>query len=82
MTTGFPGTSAPDCTGVRPCVVGRRTHVLGARAVRGSTDPVRSWSRGRRSEVRGLPRLGATCILPSGLSPSVPDFHRLNRLSS
>ena len=73
-----PGTGAPGCTGVRLCAVGRRTHVLGARPVHLPVSSRLSVSLGRCLELRVSP-LSATRILPSGLSPSVPGFHRLSR---
>lgn len=76
----LPGTSAPGCTGVRLHAVGRRTHVLGARQVQDPVSPRLSVRSGRCLELRVSPP-GATRILPSGLSPSVPEFHRLNHWS-
>ena len=76
----LPGTSAPGCTGVRLHAVGRRTHVLGARQVQDPVSPRPSVRSVRCLELRVSPP-GATRILPSGLSPSVPEFHRLNRWS-
>ena len=74
----LPGTSAPGCTGVRLHAVGRRTHVLGARQVQDPVSPQPSVRSVRCLVLRVSPP-GATRILPSGLSPSVPEFHRLNR---
>ena len=76
----LPGTSAPGCTGVRLHAVGRRTHVLGARQVQDPVSP-RPSVRSVRCLVLRVSPPGATRILPSGLSPSVPEFHRLNRWS-
>ena len=73
-----PGTGAPGCTGVRLHAVGRRTHVLGARSVHHPVSSRLSVSSGHCLEPRVSP-LRATRILPSGLSPSVPGFHRLSR---
>ena len=73
-----PGTGAPGCTGVRLYAVGRRTHVLGARSVHHPVSSRLSVSSGHCLELRVSP-LSATRILPSGLSPSVPGFHRLSR---
>ena len=73
-----PGTGAPGCTGGRLCTVGRRTHVLGARSVHHPVSSRLSVSSGHCLEPRVSP-LSATRILPSGLSPSVPGFHRLSR---
>ena len=73
-----PGTGAPGCTGVRLCTVGRRTHVLGARSVHHPANSRLSVSSRRCLELRVSPP-SATRILPSGLSPSVPEFHRLSR---
>ena len=73
-----PGTGAPGCTGVRLHAVGRRTHVLGARSVHHPVSSRLSVSSGHCLEPRVSP-LSATRILPSGLSPSVPGFHRLSR---
>ena len=73
-----PGTGAPGCTGVRLYTVGRRTHVLGARSVHHPVSSRLSVSSGHRLELRVSPP-SATRILPSGLSPSVPEFHRLSR---
>ena len=73
-----PGTGAPGCTGVRLHAVGRRTHVLGARSVHHPVSSRLSVSSGHCLEPRVSPP-SATRILPSGLSPSVPGFHRLSR---
>ena len=73
-----PGTGAPGCTGVRLHAVGRRTHVLGARSVHHPVSSPSSVRSGRCLESRVTPP-SATRILPSGLSPSVPGFHRLSR---
>ena len=73
-----PGTGAPGCTGVRLHAVGRRTHVLGARSVHHPMSSRLFVSSGRCLESRVTPP-SATRILPSGLSPSVPGFHRLSR---
>ena len=73
-----PGTGAPGCTGVRLCAVGRRTHVLGARSIPHPVSSRLSVSSRQRLELRVSPP-SATRILPSGLSPSVPGFHRLSR---
>ena len=73
-----PGTGAPGCTGVRLHAVGRRTHVLGARSVHHPVSSRLSVSSGHCLEPRVSPP-SATRILPSGLSPSVPEFHRLSR---
>ena len=73
-----PGTGAPGCTGVRLHAVGRRTHVLGVRSVRHPVISRLSVRSGRCLEPRVYPP-SATRILPSGLSPSVPGFHRLSR---
>ena len=73
-----PGTGAPGCTGVRLYTVGRRTHVLGARSVHHPVSSPSSVRSGRCLESRITPP-SATRILPSGLSPSVPGFHRLSR---
>ena len=73
-----PGTGAPGCTGVRLHAVGRRTHVLGARSVHHPVISRLSVRSGRCLESRVTPP-SATRILPSGLSPSVPGFHRLSR---
>ena len=73
-----PGTGAPGCTGVRLHAVGRRTHVLGARSVRHPVSSPSCVRSGRCLEPRVYPP-SATRILPSGLSPSVPGFHRLSR---
>ena len=73
-----PGTGAPGCTGVRLYTVGRRTHVLGARSVHHPVISRLSVRSGRCLESRVTPP-SATRILPSGLSPSVPGFHRLSR---
>ena len=74
----IPGTGAPGCTGVRLYAVGWRTHVLGARSVHRPVSSRLSVSSGHCLELRVSP-LSATRILPSGLSPSVPGFHRLSR---
>ena len=73
-----PGTGAPGCTGVRLHAVGRRTYVLGARSVHHPVSSPSSVRSGRCLEPRVTPP-SATRILPSGLSPSVPGFHRLSR---
>ena len=73
-----PGTGAPGCTGVRLYAVGWRTHVLDARSVHRPVSSRLSVSSGHCLEPRVSP-LSATRILPSGLSPSVPGFHRLSR---
>lgn len=73
-----PGTGAPGCTGVRLHAVGRRTCVLGARSVHHPVSSPSSVRSGRCLELRVTPP-SATRILPSGLSPSVPGFHRLSR---
>ena len=73
-----PGTGAPGCTGVRLHAVGRRTHVLGARSVHHPVSSPSSVRSGRCLESRVTPP-STTRILPSGLSPSVPGFHRLSR---
>ena len=73
-----PGTGAPGCTGVRLYTVGRRTYVLGARSVHHPVSSPSSVRSGRCLESRVTPP-SATRILPSGLSPSVPGFHRLSR---
>ena len=73
-----PGTGAPGCAGVRLHAVGRRTHVLGARSVHHPVSSPSSVRSGRCLESRVTPP-SATRILPSGLSPSVPGFHRLSR---
>ena len=73
-----PGMGTPGCTGVRLYTVGRRTHVLGARPVHHPMSSRLSVSSGRCLEPRVCPP-STTRILPSGLSPSVPGFHRLSR---
>ena len=73
-----PGTGAPGCTGVRLHAVGRRTYVLGARSVHYPVSSPSCVRSGRCLESRVTPP-SATRILPSGLSPSVPGFHRLSR---
>ena len=73
-----PGTGAPGCTGVRLHAVGRRTYVLGARSVHHPMSSRLFVSSGRCLEPRVYPP-STTRILPSGLSPSVPGFHRLSR---
>ena len=73
-----PGTGAPGCTGVRLHAVGRRTCVLGARSVHHPVSSPSCVRSGRCLELRVTPP-SATRILPSGLSPSVPGFHRLSR---
>ena len=73
-----PGTGAPGCTGVRLHAVGQRTHVLGARSVHHPMSSRLFVRSGRCLESRVTPP-SATRILPSGLSPSVPGFHRLSR---
>ena len=73
-----PGPGAPGCTGVRLYTVGRRTYVLGARSVHHPVSSPSSVRSGRCLESRVTPP-SATRILPSGLSPSVPGFHRLSR---
>ena len=73
-----PGTGAPGCTGVRLHAVGRRTYVLGARSVHHPMSSRLFVSSGHCLESRAIPP-STTRILPSGLSPSVPGFHRLSR---
>ena len=62
------------------CTPSVGAHVLGARQVQDPVSPRLSVRSGRCLELRVSPP-GATRILPSGLSPSVPEFHRLNHWS-